>query len=119
MVFERSECTHCVQALQDGMHSSSEGSLTRRGLHGEVRPERRISVCSSPLPAQVYSSLEVQNPAIRTEQCSIHIHKADQANSGNLEKAGDSSHPLPGRHVDNGNHPEVSNETYLLIYLLT
>ena len=103
---EGSEFTCCFQALQDGIHSNGEGSLVRGGLHGEVRPERRLSVCFSLLSTQeVYSlplggsSMEVQNPAIRPEQCSKPIVAV-------LRKLGI-------RHVDNGILPGEGTETPL------
>ena len=46
--------------------------------------------------------MAVQGTALWSEQCTPNVHQADEASRFHTEETGVPSHPLPGRHADDG-----------------
>ena len=68
-----------------------------------------LPLCAhSPSPPEVpqvsvgRQAMAVQGPALWSEQCTPNVHQADEASRFHTEETGVPSHPLPGRHADDG-----------------
>lgn len=106
------------KTFQDGVDTDSKRSSTQRGLDGKARPKRCLPFHSdarhpstiSGLPLE-RTTLAVQDTALRPEQCSLHIHQADEAGYSDPEETGDKGDPIPRRPIDHGPIKEGNKAT--------
>ena len=93
--------------LQDGINQNSQRPNAEWGLACQVRPERCISFSSHPtfMPEvpQIQigrPNLAVQSASIRSEQCSMCVHQANEASDLHIKEVEDQINPVPRRYDD-------------------
>ena len=96
-------------SLQDGISENGKDHHSERRLDAEVGPKGCLPLCAhSPSPPEVprvsvgRQAMAVQGTALWSEQCTPNVHQADEASRFHTEETGVPSHPLPGRHTDDG-----------------
>ena len=112
------EPAHPDQTLQDGIYQNGQGASEGSGLDGQTRPQGRIpngapvsetqEPCGLPLEG---TTLEVPDTSLWPEQCTIHLHKANETNSCDIEVAEYQNYRVLGRYADYGVHTGQGRET--------
>ena len=103
------ECSCCSPTLQDEVNQISKRNDTERRLADKVRSKRcLLDGTSAPLPSEISQILlarpnvAIRGPPIWSKQCSIYIHKTNEASGGNFEEVRDSNNFISGRYAHNG-----------------
>lgn len=100
---------HPIRTLQNGVHTHVKRSLKERGLHGENRPQRRISdspnMAESPKVPKV--SVEgftsgIRMPTLRFSKCPKGIHKIVKTSVVYTETKRNPTHCIPRRYPSYG-----------------
>ena len=103
------ECLHGSPTLQDGVGQIGKRFDTERRLADKTRSRRYLlDSASAPLPSEISlillarPNVAICSPPIWSKQCSIYIHKINEASGGNSEEVRDPSSFISGRYAHNG-----------------